>query len=70
MLLFSHGFSGLRMQNTAQFEELASHGYVVASVDHTYDSVITIMPDSRAILHHAQTVMPDGVCSRRMALLT
>jgi predicted dienelactone hydrolase len=61
MLLFSHGLSGLRMQNTAQFEELASHGYVVASVDHTYDSVITIMPDGHAILHHGQTVMPEGV---------
>ena len=61
LLLFSHGFSGLRMQNTAQFEELASHGYIVASVDHTYDSVITIMPDGRVILHHGQTVMPEGV---------
>jgi predicted dienelactone hydrolase len=60
LLLFSHGLSGLRMQNTAQFEELASHGYVVASIDHTYDSVITIMPDGRAILHHGQTVMPEG----------
>jgi dienelactone hydrolase len=61
LLLFSHGLSGLRMQNTAQFEELASHGYVVATVDHTYDSVITIMPDGRAILHHGQTVMPEEV---------
>ncbi len=63
LLLFSHGLSGLRMQNTAQFEELASHGYIVASVDHTYDSVITIMPDGRAIMHHSQTVMPEGVSS-------
>jgi predicted dienelactone hydrolase len=61
LLLFSHGLSGMRMQNTAQFVELASNGYVVASVDHTYDSVITILPGGRAILHHGQTVMPDGV---------
>ena len=61
MLLFSHGFAGLRMQNTAQFEELASHGYIVASVDHTYDSVITILPDERVILHHGQSIMPEGV---------
>ena len=61
LLLFSHGLNGLRMQNTAQFEELASHGYIVASLDHTFDSVITIMPDGRAILHHGQTVMPEGV---------
>ena len=63
LLLFSHGLSGLRMQNTAQFVELASHGYIIASVDHAYDSVITIMPDGRAILHHGQTVMPEGVSS-------
>jgi predicted dienelactone hydrolase len=61
LILFSHGLNGLRMQNTAQFEELASHGYIVASVDHTFDSVITIMPDGRALLHHGQTVMPEGV---------
>ncbi|HET6444444.1 MAG TPA: hypothetical protein VFI27_07665 [candidate division Zixibacteria bacterium] len=61
LILFSHGLSGLRMQNTALFEELASNGYIVASVDHTFDSVITIMPDGRAILHHVQTVMPEGV---------
>lgn len=61
LIIFSHGLSGLRMQNTAQFEELASHGYIVASVDHTYDSVITILPDGRVKLHHGQTVMPEGV---------
>ena len=61
LLLFSHGLSGLRMQNTALFEELASNGYIVASVDHTYDSVITILPEGRVILHHGQTVMPEGV---------
>ena len=61
LILFSHGLSGLRMQNTAQFEEMVSHGYIVASVDHTYDSVITIKPDGRAILHHSQTVMPEDV---------
>jgi predicted dienelactone hydrolase len=61
LLLFSHGFNGLRMQNTAQFEELVSHGYIIASVDHTYDSVITIMPDGGVILHHGNTVMPEEV---------
>jgi hypothetical protein len=39
---------------------MASNGYIVASVDHTYDSVITIFPDDRVILHHGETVMPDG----------
>ncbi len=61
LLLFSHGLSGLRMQNTALFEKLASNGYIVASVDHTFDSVITILPEGRAILHHGQTVMPEEV---------
>lgn len=47
LLLFSHGFGGTRMQNTFEFEQLASHGYVVASVEHPYSSVGTVLPDGR-----------------------
>lgn len=49
VLLFSHGRSGTRGQNTFQVEELVSHGYVVAAVDHPYGSGYTIYPDGRLI---------------------
>ena len=45
IVIFSHGFEGWRSQNTTQIQELVSHGYVVFSVDHTYDALITIFND-------------------------
>tara|TARA_B100000795_G_scaffold266059_1_gene248693 strand:+ start:82 stop:1209 length:1128 start_codon:yes stop_codon:yes gene_type:complete len=45
LVLFSHGIWGMRFQNTAQFEALASRGYIVASVDHAYDASLTIFKD-------------------------
>ena len=45
ILLFSHGWSGFRAQNTFQVEELVSHGYIIAAPDHTYGSVASVFPD-------------------------
>ncbi|MCI4247853.1 carboxylic ester hydrolase [Bacillus sp. CCB-MMP212] len=47
ILLFSHGFSGFRNQNTFQVEELASQGYIVLSIDHTFDAAATVFPGGR-----------------------
>jgi predicted dienelactone hydrolase len=47
VLLFSHGFNGYRSQNTFQIEELASHGYIVVGIDHSYVSTGTVFPDGR-----------------------
>lgn len=49
LLVFSHGWSGFRSQSTFLLQELASHGYVVASVDHPYDAAFVIFPDGRAV---------------------
>jgi predicted dienelactone hydrolase len=45
LVLFSHGIWGMRFQNTAQFEALASRGYIIASVDHAYDASLTLFKD-------------------------
>ncbi|MGN7383013.1 alpha/beta hydrolase family protein [Paenibacillus sp. SAFN-117] len=50
VLLFSHGLTGFRNQNTFEVEELASHGYIVIGIDHTYDAAATVFPDGRAAL--------------------
>ncbi len=42
VILFCHGLSGMRFQNTALIEELASQGYVVFAADHSYAANITI----------------------------
>ncbi|MBV6522792.1 MAG: hypothetical protein MNPFHGCM_02942 [Gemmatimonadaceae bacterium] len=49
VLLFSHGYGGSRVQNTFEFEELASYGYVIVSIDHSYSSAGTVFPDGRHI---------------------
>ena len=49
VIIFSHGFEGFRSQNTIQIQELVSNGYIVFSLDHTYDAVLTIFPDGREI---------------------
>ncbi|MCX4539502.1 hypothetical protein [Streptomyces sp. NBC_01565] len=49
VVVFSPGLGGVRTQNTAWAEELASHGYVVAAVDHPYDSAAVVLADGRVI---------------------
>ncbi|MGW4895594.1 alpha/beta hydrolase family protein [Kitasatospora sp. NPDC004240] len=49
VVLFSPGSGGVRTQNTAWAEELASHGYVVAALDHPYDSAAVLLADGRTV---------------------
>ncbi|MFJ6621936.1 alpha/beta hydrolase family protein [Kitasatospora sp. NPDC091335] len=49
VVLFSPGLGGVRTQNTVWAEELASHGYVVAALDHPYDSAVVVLADGRTI---------------------
>jgi predicted dienelactone hydrolase len=45
IILFSHGWNGFNAQNTGQALQLASHGYVVVGVQHTYGAVVTVFDD-------------------------
>ncbi|MFD7730969.1 alpha/beta hydrolase family protein [Kitasatospora phosalacinea] len=49
VVLFSPGLGGVRTQNTAWAEELASHGYLVAALDHPYDSAAVVLADGRTV---------------------
>ncbi len=50
VLVFSHGYNqGIPPQNTVQMEELASHGYVVFSIGHPYESLALIHPDGTTV---------------------
>ncbi|MDT8305840.1 MAG: hypothetical protein RRC07_07885 [Anaerolineae bacterium] len=60
LLVFSHGLRGLRVQNSVLLRELASHGYVVASIDHTYGNILTVFPDGRAVFYDGDRVFPEG----------
>jgi len=59
IIFFSHGLTGLRMQNTGMVRELASHGYVVVAADHTYGNALSVFPDGRVILYDPAIVFDD-----------
>lgn len=58
ILIFVHGLGGVRMQNSFMMEHLASHGYIVAAMDHTYGAAVTIFEDGRVALFDPD-VLPD-----------
>jgi hypothetical protein len=54
VLIFSPGGGVPREVYAAQFEDLASHGYVVAAISHPYDAIVTFFPDGRQIDYSEQ----------------
>jgi dienelactone hydrolase len=49
IVIFTHGYTGTFTDYTFLFEDLASRGYVVASVDHTYEATAVEFPDGRLV---------------------
>lgn len=49
VLIFSHGYGAWIRQNTPQMEELASHGFVVFSIGHPYESAAIAFPDGHVV---------------------
>jgi predicted dienelactone hydrolase len=49
VLIFSHGHVGFMEQNLTLMEELASHGYIVCSIAHTYQAIIAVFPNGRVV---------------------
>ena len=50
LIVFSHGSLGVRTSNLTLYRELASHGYVVASIDHTYQCFFTTHDNGKTII--------------------
>lgn len=57
LVAFSHGYGGHRRQSTFLCTHLASHGYVVAALDHTGNTVIDIV--QMVLQLQAGGAMPD-----------
>jgi dienelactone hydrolase len=49
VVVFTHGYTGTFTDYTYIFEDLASRGYIVASVDHTYEATAVAFPDGRFV---------------------
>jgi dienelactone hydrolase len=67
VILFSSGLGGVRGQNTVWAEELASRGYVVAALDHPYDSAAVVLDDG-TVIRTRVTATGDDATDRRRAV--
>lgn len=59
VLVFIHGWGGLRSQNTRQMETLASEGWIVVAADHTFGAGVTVFPDGRVAEHKVSLIAFD-----------
>jgi dienelactone hydrolase len=59
LVVLSPGFTDPRSSLTSLAEELASRGYVVAGIDHTYETFATTFPDGRVTTCVACGLEPD-----------
>jgi dienelactone hydrolase len=55
VLIFSHGAGADVRMYTAQIEELASHGYIVAAINHTYGASYTVLLDGTVAIPTYET---------------
>lgn len=60
VILFSHALTGVRAIETTYMEELASQGYIVAGIDHTYGSLATALPDGVVLISSRVSTQPFG----------
>ena len=66
LVVFSHGYGGHRRQSTFLCAHLASHGYVVAAVDHTGNTMLEVVQGVLILgaggrLPHPDTVLREFV---------
>jgi predicted dienelactone hydrolase len=59
IVLFSHGWNGFNAQNSGQALQLASHGFVVIGVQHTYGAIVTVFEDG-TIAWNNPSALPSG----------
>jgi predicted dienelactone hydrolase len=63
VVLFSPGYGEDRALGTELTEDLASRGFVVAAVDHTYDATEVAFPQHRLVLRHQPVPTPEALAA-------
>lgn len=58
VVLYSPGAFMSSFQSTSFIEDLVSHGYIVASIEHTYEAFATKFPDGRVIPYSPRAIQP------------
>lgn len=59
VILASHGYTGMYTDYTFLFEDLASRGYVVASIAHSYESTAVELPDGKLLTSRFGTYLAE-----------
>ena len=54
LVICSHGRGGYRQEDTWLVEELVSHGYIVAAIDHPFAASGVRFPDGRRVMYDAR----------------
>ena len=60
LIFFSHSLRGVAAQNTGQVVELASHGFVVVAIQHTYGAAGSVFPDGKIVYFNPSTFPDDA----------
>jgi dienelactone hydrolase len=58
VVIYSHGWAGFRSMAVNQIESLASNGFIVVAIDHTFASVATRFPDGD-VVRNDRGALPD-----------
>jgi len=64
LILFSHGWKGFNAQNTGQALELASRGFVVVAVQHTYGAITTVFENGDIAPNNPKALPSDDNAPR------
>ncbi len=60
VVLYSHSLGGERFETTSLVEDLASHGFVVVTIDHVHDADVVVLPDGRVATCEVPAPTVDG----------
>ncbi len=67
VILFSHGVAGSSFESTGLIEDLVSHGYVVAAVEHTYLTAAVSFPSGRTVVFRHNNIAQDATPQELLA---
>jgi hypothetical protein len=56
VVVYSHGWTGLRFNGLDQIEALVSHGFVVVAADHTYAAAATAFPEGELVVYEPKAL--------------
>jgi len=59
VVIYSHGWNGFSSVSTAQALQLASHGYIIVGMQHTYGAIVTVFEDG-TVAKNNPDALPDG----------